>query len=514
MKKFIIINIIMLAISYGSYAQEVSDALRYSQDNLNGTARFRALSGAFGALGGDLSSINVNPAGSAVFSNNQFGTTISNFSTKNNSSYFGTNTSECDNSFDLNQAGMVFVFNNNNTKNDWRKFSIALNYENANNFDNSTFSAGTNPTNSVDGYFLHYANQNGGVSVTNLQLQDGETITSLYSYLGSVYGFGAQQAFLGYQAYIIDPAANYDEISNRSYVSLVPGGGNYYQENYYTTDGYNGKLNFNFATQYKDFLYLGINLNSHFTSYSQYTNFYERNNQESDEIRINRLQFENRISTYGNGFSFQLGAIAKVTKEFRLGLSYDSPTWYNLNDELSQSVVGVSSNNLVELAPDVVSPQVVMIYDRYEIQTPDKLTGSMAYVFGNQGLISFDVAFKNYGETTLTPSNDFRNLNTSISNTLTNTTEFRVGAEKKIKQLSLRAGYRFEESPYKDTKIMGDLNGYSGGLGYNFGTTKVDFSYSHSKRNYQQQFFSQGFTDSANIEAITNNFSLTFLFEL
>lgn len=513
MKKFFLINIIVFTISFG-YSQEVSDALRYSQDNLNGTARFRGLSGAFGALGGDLSSINVNPAGSAVFNNNQFGSTVSSFSTNNKSSYFGTNTSECDNTFDLNQAGMVFVFKNNNSNNDWRKFSMALNYENVNNFDNSVFSAGVNPTNSVDQYFLHYANQNGGVSVSNLQLQEGETITSLYSYLGSFYGFGTQQAFLGYQAYIIDPAANYDEISNRNYVSLVPNGGNYYQENYYTTNGYNGKLNFNFATQYKDFLYLGVNLNSHFTDYSQYTIFYERNNQESNQVRINSLQFENRLYTYGNGFSFQVGAIAKVTKEFRVGLAYESPTWFKLNDELSQSVVGISSSNLGVLPPDVVSPQVVMIYDRYEIQTPDKITGSLAYVFGNEGLISLDVAFKNYAEATLSPSNEFRNLNTSISNSLTSTTEFRVGAEKKIKQLSLRAGYRFEESPYKNTKTMGDLNGYSGGLGYNFGNTKVDFSYSHSKRNYQQQFFSQGFTDSANIEAITDNFSLTFLFEL
>jgi hypothetical protein len=465
MKKFFLINIVILTISFG-YSQEVSDALRYSQDNLNGTARFRALSGAFGALGGDLSSINVNPAGSAVFSNNQFGSTISNFNTKNNSNYFGTNTAEYDNSFDINQAGMVFVFKNQNTKSEWKKFSLALNYENTNNFDNSIFSAGVNPTNSVDQYFLHYANQNGGVSVSNLQLQQGETISSLYAYLGSepTLGFGAQQAFLGYQAFIIDPAANYDEISNRNYVSLVPGGGNYYQENYFTSDGYNGKLNFNFATQYNDFLYLGVNLNSHFTNYSQYTNFYERNNQESNEIRINRLQFENRLSTYGNGFSFQLGAIAKVTKEVRLGLSYESPTWYHLNDELSQSLVGVSSNNLVELAPDVVSPQVTMIYERYKIQTPDKITGSVAYVFGNQGLISFDVAYKNYSNITLSPTNQFRNLNTTISNTLTNTAEFRIGAEKKIKKLSLRAGYRFEESPYKDTKTMGDLTGYSGGL--------------------------------------------------
>jgi hypothetical protein len=34
-------------------SQEITDALRYSQDNLIGTARFRAMGGAFGALGGD-----------------------------------------------------------------------------------------------------------------------------------------------------------------------------------------------------------------------------------------------------------------------------------------------------------------------------------------------------------------------------------------------------------------------------------------------------------------------------
>ena len=52
---FITINVIQ--------SQEIPDAVRYTQDNLNGTARFRAMGGAFGALGGDLSSINVNPAG-------------------------------------------------------------------------------------------------------------------------------------------------------------------------------------------------------------------------------------------------------------------------------------------------------------------------------------------------------------------------------------------------------------------------------------------------------------------
>ena len=513
MKKYL--SIIIAGLSFTAVqSQEISDALRYAQDNLNGTARFRAMSGAFGALGGDLSSINVNPAGSAIFTTNQFGATLSNYNTKNKSNYFGTTTSENNTTFDLNQAGAVFVFENENQKSDWKKFTLAVNYENANNFDNSLFSAGTNPTNSLDKYFLYYANNNGGQLLSNLQLQSNETISDLYGYLGSNVGFAAQQAFLGYQAYVIDADANYDEATNRNYVSLIPGGGNYYQENSFESTGYNGKLSFNAAAEYKDFLYVGVNLNSHFTDYRQSTSFYEENSNLSDDIRVNRLRFNNDIYTYGTGFSFQVGAIAKVSKEIRFGLAYESPTWYRLNDEVSQSLVAVSSSNAGELPADVVNPNIITVYDAYKIQTPAKFTGSFAYVFGKEGLISFDLGLKDYSTTSFKPKSDFRDINATMNSVLNNTIEYRIGLEKLVKQWSLRAGYRMEESPYKDTNIMGDLTGYSGGFGYNFGTTKLDLSYSYAKRDYQQQFFSQGLTDSAKISSVNNNVSLTLLFDL
>ncbi len=513
MKKYL--SIILAGLTFSAaQSQEISDAVRYAQDNLNGTARYRAMSGAFGALGGDLSSINVNPAGSAIFTTNQFGVTLSNSNIKNNSNYFGTKKSEKNSSFDLNQAGAVFVFKNYNTESDWKKFNIAVNYENANNFDNSLFSAGTNPTNSIDKYFLYYANTNGGIALSNLQLQSNESISDLYGYLGSNLGFGAQQAFLGYQAYVIDADPNYDDNTNRNYVSLVPGGGNYYQENSFETTGYNGKLTFNAAAEYKDFLYIGLNLNSHFTDYRQATSFYEDNYNLSDDNKVNRLRFNNDIYTYGTGFSFQLGAIAKVTKELRLGLSYESPTWYRLNDELQQSLVAISSSTAGELAPDVVNPQITMVYDAYKIQTPAKITGSFAYIFGKEGLISFDLGLKDYSATRFKPKADFRDINSTMNSILDNTIEYRIGAEKRIKQWSLRAGYRMEQSPYKNTNIMSDLKGYSAGFGYNFGSTKLDLAYSHSERDYQQQFFSQGMTDGSKINAINNNVSLTLLFEL
>ena len=64
-------NIVILLIAGLSmqsfYAQNIADAVRYSSQDITGTARYRGASGAFGALGGDVSAINNNPAGSAIF---------------------------------------------------------------------------------------------------------------------------------------------------------------------------------------------------------------------------------------------------------------------------------------------------------------------------------------------------------------------------------------------------------------------------------------------------------------
>ena len=512
MRKYL--SIVILGLSLTSIqAQDIADALRFSQENLIGTARFRAMGGAFGAVGGDFSAINVNPAGSAIFANNQVGLTLTTYNHKNKSTYFGTNNSENNLSLDLNQAGGVFSFKNEDSKSDWKKFSLALNYENANNLSNTLFTSGTNPTNSIDNYFLYYANANGGVSLTNLQLQTNETISSLYDYLGTNYGFGNQQAFLGYQAFIIDPSTSYDETINRDYISLIPSGGNYYQENSYKSTGYNGKMSFNFAAQFKDQFYFVVNLNSHFTDYIQTTSFYESNT-NTPLAGIQRLRFDNDLHTFGNGFSFQLGAIAKVTKEFRVGLSLDSPTWYQLNDELSQGMSTVSAIATGELPSEKVYPNVISIYEPYTLQTPSKITGSLAYIFGKKGLVSIDYTLKDYSNIKLGPKNDFRSANNSMSNLLTQTAECRIGAEYRIKEWSLRGGCRMEQSPYKNRDTMGYLSSYSTGFGYNFGNTRLDFAYALAKRDYKQQFFSKGFTDSASVNSSLHTMTITLLFEL
>jgi len=500
MKKILFLFITGLSFSV-SHSQEISDAMRYAQDNITGTARFRAMGGAFGAVGGDLSALSVNPAGSAVFSNNQFGVTLSNQNIKNNSDYFGTKTSEKENSFTLNQAGGVFVFHDRNPNSNWKKIAIGAAYETTNNFDNNTVAFGTNPTHSIDAYFLEYANGVQLGTIKNIPYGD--------------LNYTQQQAYLGYKGYVINPTS--DNNSNTTYNTNVPAGGNYYQQNETYERGYNSKLSFNIGTSYKDRIYLGANLNVHVTDYRKSSNFYESNdNPLLPAETISNLHFNNELYTYGNGFSFQLGAIAKVTESFRLGLAYESNTWYELYDEVSQSLNTITETSGGESFNNPVNPDIINVYDPYKLQTPGKFTFSGAYVFGKSGLISVDYSIKDYSNTKFKPTSDegFRRLNSDMSSDLTSAGELRIGAEYKIKQLSLRGGYRFEGSPYKNGTTIGDLNSYSGGLGYNFGSTKLDLAYSYLERKSNQGFFERGFTDGANITSKLNNVSLTLLFEL
>jgi long-subunit fatty acid transport protein len=487
MKKLFLV--IILNVSFLSIAQEMTttDALRYAVENMNGTARFRGMSGAFGAVGGDLSSININPAGSLFFNNNFASASISNYNINNNTNYFGTKNKENYSTLDLNQIGAVLVFNDNSGSSDWNKISVALNYENTNNFDNRLFTSGINPYNSISQYFVNQAN-----FVANTQFND-------YQYE------------MAYETYIINPHPT----TPNQFVSNVSPGGNYYQDFYSTSNGYNGKITANVASSYKNKLFLGLNLNAHFTDYVVTTSLYENNNNPlnpNTQPTISNIVFDNQLSTYGSGFSFNLGAIYKVTDSFRLGASYESPTWYNLNDELVQDLYTYDNINVPSGDESRYFGSPIFIFPTYRLRTPSKLTGSAAYIFNKKGLISIDVATKDYSNVQFknTNQNNFSDLNSQISSEMKNAYEIRIGGEYKIKQWSIRGGYRFEESPYVVDTAMGDLTGYSAGLGYNFGENRLDLSYSNTHRNYNQNLISSGMTDPTRIRNVQDNITLTY----
>lgn len=77
MKRIGIIMSVLALCGGTAFSQSQLDAFKYSQTELNGTARYLGMGGAFGALGGDISAMNTNPAGLAIYKSSEVVTTLS-----------------------------------------------------------------------------------------------------------------------------------------------------------------------------------------------------------------------------------------------------------------------------------------------------------------------------------------------------------------------------------------------------------------------------------------------------
>ena len=218
--------------------------------------------------------------------------------------------------------------------------------------------------------------------------------------------------------------------------------------------------------------------------------------------------FDNLLRTDGYGFSFSVGAIAKLNDNIRIGGSYQSPTWYELTDEISQRI----NSTLAEPDIDFINFGLVNLFEEYRIQTPSILTGSAAVVFGKEGLISFDYSYQDMSQAELRPNSDpiFIEENDFIENTLGVINTYRIGGELRIDQLSLRAGYRLEESPYENGEVVGDLTGYSGGLGYNFGGSRLDLAFVRTDRDVSQNLFDSNLSDAAMVNQVNTTITLGY----
>ena len=354
-------------------AQDITDALRYSQQEILGTARFRAMSGAFGALGGDVSALQINPAGSAVFLNSYGSLTLSTKHIDNDASYFNRLNNRSSRNVNLNQLGAVFVYQNKNYESSgFNKISLGLAYDQTTDNANKLFASGRS-SNSIGNLFLNEAQ---GLPLRLISRRTGESIEDLYSFLGENEGYEIQQAFLGYEAFIIEPN-DPDNLDGTSYSSNIASGV-FDQEYYLESTGLNGKFTINGGTQINDNFYLGINLNSHFVNYDKVTIFFEGNNNTGSTI--NEITFTNKLSTTGAGFSAQFGGIAKVNEMVRLGASYETPTWYLIEEQTTQRLETISDID----GRAVVDPRIINIFPEYRLRTPAKATGSVALLFDQQ----------------------------------------------------------------------------------------------------------------------------------
>ncbi len=496
-----------MAIGLASYAQTTSDGYQYARTQNFGSARFQALGGAFGALGGDLSAVSANPASSAVFSTSFGSLTVGSNNKDFSSSYFGTTTDTQRNNLVFDQIGAVLVMkpSYNNTK--IEKIAIAINYQQEVDYRNRLTLNGTT-NNSIANFFAGQANGIDANILTRQELSDGQLESDgfVYDDLGfnNALGRPAQQAYLGFQTLLIDPIEN----DNARYVSgVVPNTST--QNTTIVSSGHKSKFSLNASAKYTSGLHLGANLNIHSMEQRRNILYSELNNFANIGYEINE-------DLFGIGISVGAGAIF-TSDNWRAGLSYQTPTWYNMTRSIDE-FINVSYNEDVTIDGRPVtgididpSPEIFFEYPEYSFRTPGKLSGSLAYVIGKKGLITAQYDRQDFSKTrygsTFTGSNI---LNQNIKNTFQAVNTFRIGAEARAEQWRFRAGANLSTSPYKDDTVDGETKGYSLGIGYDWGKLKIDAAYVNTTSNYNETpFENNNFSNSGNVDLTRDQISVT-----
>lgn len=524
MKKNIITIGFCLASSF-IFAQNLTDGLRYSMEGLNGTSRFNAMSGAFSSLGGDLSAVALNPAGTSIFTRSEMSLTLAGVNSKNDANGRSTISSD----FLLSQFGVAFPITIG--EEGWKNIAFAFNYQKTHNFDANdlNYTHRSNGANLGD-FFLDKAN---GIMQQDLMLDVYENkrkvgrdnLYDLYSRMGrSIAPAKFRNALLGYNTELVNPSIGKRELDPtmrgpqadsilqaRNYIKNISNGTTTIQNVEQYTEGGVNKYNFNFAGRY-DFISFGINLNSHSVDYRVVNKY--REDYVNNTTNILSATYQDEVRTVGSGFSLQLGAIAEVATGLRIGLTYASPTWYTLQDEMSQSLLTKTTNKGIISA----NPNVVAVYEKYYFRTPGSWTVGASWVWNKQLILSADYMYKGYGNMRF--RSGLESENAIIQNTLGDTNSLRFGAEyrlplSKTNHLFLRGGYRYEQSPYKtEYKPIGDLTGFSTGLGVSFGSMRFDLSYDRATRAYHPQIFESVLTDTPQVDNTLQNILLSFSLKL
>jgi hypothetical protein len=423
-------------------AQNDLDALRYSQSGVGGSNRFRAMGGAFGAIGADPSCLNYNPAGIGIYRkgeiNFSFGFKISN----NQTTHYG-------NSLNTSKANLVYG-----------NFGLAGSWK-SKKFEHERHSFGFSST-QLQNFSANYVfSGNNRKSIANdmLNLAKGKTTDQL----------GGAYEGLGFNAYLLDTSKTIGP-----YYSFVDPNKTISQSKEVDIRGRMNEIAIGYAYGYEDKIYIGasfgiptvrynytsihteadakdsmrVGISSGTTYTTTYSNlpasaFY------TDLLGFKSLEYSEKFSTEGTGYNLKLGVLARFNDYFRAGAYVHTPTFLNLTDKYSYNLaVNWDSGKKT----DATYPENEGIYD-YTLVTPFRYGASMAFIYNKLLVFGVDYEGLNYNQAKLGSDNpsDFSGVNIVIKNKYKTAHNLRMGTELNIKPVIIRAGYAMYGSPFGDT---------------------------------------------------------------
>lgn len=459
MKRFISLLILAIAAPLFMQAQDLADALRYSNFQVQGTARAGAMGNAFGALGGDFTSVSINPAGLGLYRTSELVFTPTFSQTQVETTYRNSLMTDKKYNFSFDNLSYVAALaTQNQSETGLVSVNVGIGFNRLKDFNSTTIAGADN----MNGSFLDY-------------LADNATLNDWSEYYED----------LAWETYLLwededNPGVYFHDVESSGYgqsqrKSISKQG---------SVNEYSIAAGFNFNHK----LYLGASIGIVDVYYRESSELLEWDEQNNIDF-FDEMQFDSYLRTTGTGYNGKIGVIFKPVNELRLGASLHTPTFYNLHDLFETSMSSNAANEEGEMGNhSATSPY--SDYD-YDLETPLRANISGAFVIAKKGLLSIDYEYVDYGSASLRRGGDGYNFvdeNSEITEVYRSVGNLRIGGELlATNNISLRAGFENYPSAY-NTEALGSnqpnadskMNVYSAGLGYRTGGFFFDIAYRYT----------------------------------
>lgn len=457
MKKILITYMFLVTLVIS--AQTPEDALLLSLNRNFATARVSGVGGAFGALGGDMGGIPINPAGVGVFRKGSFAGALGLDGTLNASDFIGQSA----NGFRINLpiTSLGIVISDDYTKTSKGKNGKGLQYLNfgitLNRLNHNQERVKLDAFNNQNSYLDRF-------------LQDALSVRTVPA-LRQNFPFDAA---LAYETFLLDTIAN-------QFVSAVPNG-QVRQQHEVIRRGSTQEIGASLGANIGNKFFVGGSINLYTTRLRQRTSHTERDELGSI-FDFKSFSFNQNLNLEGTGFNFKLGFIYQPVSWLRLGGSIQTPTWLTIDDEYDTEMRSAFDNG-----DSYVVPSAIFASQTYGLHTPGRYTLSAAIMVKQNGFISFDYEALNYQSIRYkfvdNPSRA-QLINQNINQQFASAQAFRVGGEYRLGAYALRAGGAFWTSPFSERFKVDNLNLQQTDISLGFGIQKekvaFDFSYTFSQ---------------------------------
>jgi len=467
----------LVTLSTTMIAQDMYDAVDFATKDLNGTARYVGMGGALGALGGELSLMSSNPAGTGLFRKSDAAFTLGGvFGPKGTLGNDGSRMS-------LDNAGILISLpiDEGNVK----YVNFGVNYVKNKNF-----------------LFNH------DTPIQNLTVPTAAGLMSLsqtYQIAGlaneaSYYGDWGALALMSAPNCnadgteitngIIDGQMYYDAQNDSYFIQDFNGNGADAANMRKSVYGGTSQADINLSFNVLDKFFFGASVGLYDIDYNR-ESFYEERLPMPGGFEY--YDFSNWYKTTGDGVDLKFGFICRPIDDspFRFGLQVHTPTWYKM-EEVNGSELYLNDGFVNQYLGDVF---------HYDLRTPWKLGCSLGYTIDNYFAIGAEYEYQDL--TTLKfsvdghPTQDFNRQNDLISKNLKGQSTFKVGMEvKPTNEFSIRAGYNYVSAPMKDEAVKQlaywdpltetdftnwkATNRFTFGLGYRYKGGYIDLAYQYS----------------------------------